>query len=162
MKYCPKCKMMVNDGICPECKIDTKIIDDGDATVKLCEVNTATRELLLSVLKEQNVPSFYDNVAENLGMGFEEYAVFVPYKYFETAYDICKEIGVTPICDKYNVKFEFVEEFAENIEPTELEQMSPAKRTTVRVLSALLLIVVFCLVVWGTDYVMELIKNLFM
>ena len=39
--------------------------------------------------------------------------------------------------------------------------MSPAKRTTVRIVSALLFIVLVALVIFGVDYIANLIKGLF-
>lgn len=42
-----------------------------------------------------------------------------------------------------------VENTAESEEQVE---MSPAKRTTVKILSAILIIILFCLVIWGTDF----------
>lgn len=40
-------------------------------------------------------------------------------------------------------------------------EMSPAKRTTVRILSALAIIIIACLLIWGVDWIMALVKGLF-
>ena len=39
--------------------------------------------------------------------------------------------------------------------------MTPKKRTLVRIVSALLLILVFCLFIWGADWLIDFIKTLF-
>ena len=49
----------------------------------------------------------------------------------------------------------------EEVEPHPLEEMSRSKRTTVRVVSAILLIIVVALVIYGTDFIMQWIKELF-
>jgi preprotein translocase subunit SecE len=43
----------------------------------------------------------------------------------------------------------------------DFEEMTPTKRTAVRIISAILLIIVFCGVIWGADYILEIIKGLF-
>ena len=43
----------------------------------------------------------------------------------------------------------------------EFMEMSKSKRTFVRIVSAILLILVFCGVIWGVDYGMEWIKGFF-
>ena len=40
-------------------------------------------------------------------------------------------------------------------------EMSKSKRTFVRIVSAILLILVFCGVIWGVDYGLEWIKGFF-
>ena len=47
-------------------------------------------------------------------------------------------------------------------EGDEEEAMSPAKRTTVKVVSAILLILIACGLIWGTDAITGFIKGLFM
>ena len=39
--------------------------------------------------------------------------------------------------------------------------MSPAKRTTVKILSAILIIILFCLVIWGTDFLTGFLTGFF-
>lgn len=40
------------------------------------------------------------------------------------------------------------------------EEMSPQKRATVRVLSAIGIIIIACLLIWGVDWLLGLIKGL--
>ncbi len=164
MKYCPKCKKLYTQEdtrMCDTCK-KSKLISEikgGDA-VRLCQVNAAQREYIIRVLKENEVPCSYENVNQNLGMGFEEFNIFVPYKYAKVAYDICRENGLMAVDEVFEA-LEEIDVSQIEIEPSEFEQMSPAKRTTVRILSAILFILVVCLVVFGVDFVMEIILNLF-
>ena len=51
--------------------------------------------------------------------------------------------------EEIKVDMQDVEDTAESEEQVE---MSPAKRTTVKILSAILIIILFCLVIWGTDF----------
>ena len=46
-------------------------------------------------------------------------------------------------------------------ESEEQVEMSPAKRTTVKILSAILIIILFCLVIWGTDFLTGFLTGFF-
>ncbi len=48
-----------------------------------------------------------------------------------------------------------------DVEKTEEKEMSPQKRTTVRILSAIALIILACLFIWGVDWLLGLLKGLF-
>ena len=51
------------------------------------------------------------------------------------------------------------EQYDKDIE--EFEEMNPGKRTLVRIVSAVLLILIFCGFIWGADWLIDFIKTLF-
>ena len=113
----------------------------------------------MTALKENGIICSYDNQTENFGMAMEGYKILVPAGMYQRAYEIAVEMGIIESDDVFISCFEKME-FIKTEET--FEEMSSAKRATVRILSALALIVVFALVIFGVDYVMALIKNLFM
>lgn len=163
MKYCPKCKKVYMDNveICTECKNkQTIVIEEKHTPLLLCNCNASQREMLMSALKENGIVSSYTNQTQNSGMAMEGYDVSVPAGMYKQACKIAVEMGMLNIDDDFCDAVEQLE-----FEPDDEDafaEMSPAKRTTVRVLSALAIIVLFALVIFGVDYVMALIKNLFM
>lgn len=165
MKYCPKCKKLYleeDTRMCFECKNSTlSDIEDKNTPVFLCFGNAAKREQVMNALNHNNIPCSYSNTSANNGMGFEEFNIFVPYKFMADAYNICVGMGILDYNERL-VEFFEKEDFSEDEELNEYEQMSPAKRTTIKVITAILFLIVVGAVVLGVDFVMNLIKNLFM
>ena len=167
MKYCPKCKRLYNDEAesCTrrECKSKAlKPVEDETTSVYLCSGDVIERDRVQAALSDSGIPSVYvrHSVSANsqvvTGQDFDGFDILVPYELYEKAYDVAVGIGA--------IKLEgerIIEDDDEEIEPHPLEEMSRSKRTTVRVLSAILLIVVAALVIYGVDYVMKFITELF-
>ena len=75
--------------------------------------------------------------------------------------DICIGIGaINPDGEEVKIDEQDVEDAVDS-DADEYEAMSPAKRTTVKIISAILLIIFACLLIWGTDAVTGWIKGLF-
>ena len=90
------------------------------------------------------------------GSDINDRDILVPFSAYEKAYDICVGIGaIKP--EGETITIQEPDAAAED----EQEEMSPAKRTTVKILSAILLIIMFCLVIWGTDFIAEFLTGLF-
>ena len=71
-----------------------------------------------------------------------------------------QDIGaIKPEGEEIKVDMSDVEQTAEGDEEVD---MSPAKRTTVKIISAILLILIACGLIWGTDAITGFIKGLFM
>lgn len=163
MKYCPKCKKVYtdNENLCTECKNKQLVlIEDKHTPLLLCNCNASQREMLMATLKENGIVSSYENQSQHSGMAMEGYDVLVPAGMYKQACKIAIEMGIIDLDDNFCQDVEQME-----FEPDETdvyEEMSPAKRTTVRILSALAIIILFALVIFGVDYVMAIIKNLFM
>ena len=88
--------------------------------------------------------------------------ILVPYSALPKAYEIAVALEVADESMK-----PLVEKVAEDVEAykqkylAENENMSSKKRTGIKILSVVLLLALVAAVVWGTDYIMELIKKLF-
>ena len=166
MKYCPKCKRLYNDEdlncSCKECKGKAlEAIVDETTSVYLCRGDLIERDRVQAALSDSGIPSVYTRhmVSANsqivTGSDFDSFDILVPYELYEKAYDVAVGIGAIKLEGT-----EIVEDEGEN-PAEEFESMSRAKRTTVRVLSAILFIIVVALVIYGTDYITALIKSLF-
>lgn len=165
MKYCPKCKKLYNDiemnCACAECKRkELKIIEDKTTSVYLCHGDVIERDRVQAALSDSGIPSTYTrhmvtgNSQVVTGMDLDTFDILVPYELYEKAYDTAVGIGAIK---PEGVKI--VEDDPANTE--EYQEMSSAKRTTVKVISAILFIIVLALVIYGTDYITAFIKSLF-
>ena len=167
MKYCPKCKRMYNDEETNCSRKDCKrkalesITDEG-ASVYLCSGDVIERDRVQAALEDGGIPSVYvrHGVSANsqvlTGQDFDGFDILVPYELYEKAYDTAVGIGAIKLEGE-----EIVEEEPEPIEPHPLEEMSRSKRTTVKVVSAILFLILVALAVFGTDFIMNFIKGLF-
>lgn len=169
MKFCNKCKHIHNDEelMCPECKKPLEIIEDENTPVFMLSAQGFELSRVRTALEDNGVPcdvaAKKKNISAEAVTGYDssEYDLLVPYSAYEKAYDICVGIGAinegeAEILDDDGQPVPKVKSATE-----EFEEMSGVKRTTVRIISAILLIAVFCIVIWGTDYIMEIFKHLF-
>ena len=86
--------------------------------------------------------------------------IYVAEQDYEKAYDLCVGIGAI----KTDEAVEIIEDSAEEApaEPQEeFEDMPQGKRTAVRIISAILLVLLFASVIFFTDFVTGWIKSLF-
>ncbi len=166
MKYCPKCKRLYNDEDTnctrADCKRKAlKTVEDEGVSVYLCSGDVIERDRVQAALQDSGIPSVYTrhmvSASSQLvtGMDFDEFDILVPFELYEKAYDVAVGIGaITPEgAEVVN------EEFDDGIE--EFEEMSRSKRTTVRIMSAILFIIFLALAIYGTDSIMAFIKSLF-
>lgn len=171
MKYCKKCKHMHNDEeqYCTDCNKPLCEISDENTPVYLCTASGFELSRIRTAIEDNGVPC--DAVPKKYGTSFnmmvsdnltgKEYDLLVPYSAYEKAYDICVGIGAFGDENAEIINGEYNNN--ENVKSAEeeFEEMSGAKRTTVRIISAALLIALFCLVIWGIDGIMDFIKGLF-
>ncbi len=95
------------------------------------------------------------------GVDMSEQDIFVAEKDYEKAYDLCVGIGAIKTGEAVEILEDSTEE--QPAEPKEeFEDMPQGKRTAVRIISAILLILVFASVIFFTDFVTGWIKSLFM
>lgn len=173
MKYCAECKKLCNgtDTICTDCNKKFKEIKDINEPVLLAVIGGVERNIVSGALKDAEIPfveKSYDKggVSNEVVTGYDakllNIAILVPYSAIPKAYDAIVSAGVEARFDET-----ILEEAKADIEQYKLklkedeEPMSDIKRTTVKVLSAIAFIILVALVVFGTDYVTGLIKNLF-
>lgn len=170
MKYCKKCNRMFNDNEekCSLCKKPLYEIEDNNTPVYLLSASGFELQRVMSALEDSGIPcSNFRNkrsVSADAITGFDtsDYYIAVPYSAYEKAYDIC--VGIGAINEDAEIVDEDIPYSDENIKSVDeqFEEMSGVKRTTVRVVSAILLLVIFAGAIYATDYIMQLIKALFM
>ncbi len=174
MKFCNDCKKLYadTDSVCLSCNKNLKEIKDINEPVMLCVVGGVERSALCGALRDAQIP-FVERqhgkmgVANEIVTGYDakllNLEILVPYSALPKAYEIAKQLELCD--DSLESKVEQVEadveKYKESLKADEAVPMSRKKRTTIKVLSAIAFIIVLALVIFGTDYVMELIKNLF-
>lgn len=174
MKYCNACKKLFssNDNICPECKKNLKEITDINEPVRLSVVGGTERALLTGILKDNDIPFVEQNiqpqgVSNDLVTGYDvklsNIAVVVPFSALPKAIELASSIESVKVEPQVLLSeiSQMIEKYKNNNSFEEEKPMSRAKRTTVKVITAILFLVLVALAVFGTDYVMELIKKLF-
>lgn len=171
MKICPKCKKIYDEsvGTCPDCKKQLKPIENKNTPVGVCVVSGVDRMRVHAALEDAGIPSGEQRVkgkvsAEAItGGDLSDVIITVPYQAYDKALDICIGIGVADentIDEKTKEDIETKkEQYDKDIE--EFEEMNPSKRTLVRIVSAILLILIFCGFIWGADWLIDFIKTLF-
>lgn len=170
MKYCKKCRHINNDEEvkCKTCGKPLEKITDDNTPVYLLTAEGFELQRVKTALEDCGIPC--DNISQKHSFSAEavtgydngEYDILVPYSAYETAYDTCVGIGAinegeAQIVDDDGTP---VNEGAEPLDE-QFEKMSGVKRTTVRVVSAILFLLLVALVIYGTDFITGLIKNLF-
>lgn len=173
MKYCSKCKRLHNDEetVCKSCKAQLKTITDENTPVYLLTASGFELQRVKAALEDSTVPCdatirkcVENRYNANAATGYDNssYDVYVPFSAYEKAFDTCVGIGA--------IKLEGEEvldddtEYSENKGDTlddKFEKMTGAKRTTFRVISAVIFLLLIALAVFGTDAIMNLIKGFF-
>lgn len=164
MKYCKKCKRVYQDEMeyCTSCRSRKPLLPltDSSTPVYLTSADGFERERIQTALTDNGIPNDSVIVEEDImpasvkGYSSSWRDILVPYSAYDKAYDICVGIGA--------VKLEGEEKIIDEGPPAEeFEDMPPAKRTTVKILSAILFIIVAALIIFGTDAITGFIKGLF-
>ncbi len=164
MKYCKKCKRVYQDEMeyCTSCRSRKPLLPltDSSTPVYLTSADGFERERIQTALTDNGIPNDSVIVEEDImpasvkGYSSSWRDILVPYSAYDMAYDICVGIGA--------VKLEGEEKIIDEEPPAEeFEDMPPAKRTTVKILSAILFIIVAALIIFGTDAITGFIKGLF-
>lgn len=164
MKYCKKCKRVYQDEqeYCTSCRSRKPLLPltDSSTPVYLTSADGFERERIQTALTDNGIPNDSVIVEEDImpasvkGYSSSWRDILVPYSAYDKAYDICVGIGA--------VKLEGEEKIIDEEPPAEeFEDMPPAKRTTVKILSAILFIIVAALIIFGTDAITGFIKGLF-
>ncbi|HHZ05629.1 MAG TPA: hypothetical protein GX401_02400 [Clostridiales bacterium] len=173
MSYCKKCNYFSKDDIdrCPNCKqYMVKEAPENDAPVIAIRTAGIEHERITAALQDSKIP-FSERFARKqasanvvTGVNSASVDIIVNYKDYEKTYDLLVGIGAIKLDGE-----EIIDEVDEkqpvkkSVRPgeEEFEEMSTRKRIIVRILSAILFIVVVWGVVVGVDYVMALVKGLF-
>lgn len=162
MKYCPKCKRLYNDNdeVCSECKTRLTDITDNLTAVYLLSASGFELQRIKAAFEDSGIPcecsAKKHSYSADAVTGYDsaEYDILVPFSAYERAYDTCVGIGA--------IKLENEEILDEPVEyKEEYQQMSKKKRVTVKVVSAFLFLLLVAAVIYGTDFITGIIKNLF-
>ncbi len=173
MKYCKICKALCFGDALPYdgCKHKLADITDINEPVRLCIVGGTERAMLTGLLTDAGIPFMEQNVqpqglANDIVTGYDvklsNISLLVPFSALPKASELLSSIEtlenpVEPHLDEINALIEELK--AGKIK--EDKPMSPALRTTVKLLSALVFLALVALAVLGTDKITELIKGLF-
>ena len=173
MRYCPICKRVFSDSehYCAGCRKKTKEIMDINEPIRLAVVGGTARAMAKGILDDSDIPYQEEivsprGVANDIITGYDvklsNVSLLVPFSAAAKAKELLSSIELE---DNYIDPFlDSIKEEVENYKngaSAKLKTMSTAKRTTIKVFSALLLFALIALVVFGTDYIIELIKKLF-
>lgn len=171
MKYCKKCKRLFEDSEqnCPNCRkhYPLEALEDNNTPVYLTSASNFELDRIQAALSDSDIPSVTQAKPKAIsadavtGSNKNDMDILVPYSALDKAKDVCIGIGAIKLEGEETVVDEKDVEDAVNSDLDEAESMSPAKRTTVKIVSAILMIILFCLVIWGTDFLTGFIKGLF-
>ena len=172
MEYCSSCKKIYKDGThrCGECRKKLKKITDINEPVALGVVGGTQRALLIGLLNDNDIPFVEQHVtpqgvSNDLVTGYDvklsNIIILVPYSALPKAYELSKSIEI-----RNDYIGELLPEIGKDIDfvkngGKKEEEMSPGKRTAIKIITAIIFLILIALVVFGTDYVTGLIKGLF-
>ncbi len=166
MKCCKKCKRLHDDSEvkCSSCGKDLFEITDGNTPVFLLSASGFELQRVKTALEDSGIPC--DNISQKHSYSAEavtgydtgEYDLLVPYSAYQSAYDTC--VGIRANNEKQAQYLKDDDSSPENDRVfftfKLYDEMSGGKRTAIRILSAILFFIIFALVIFGTDAVMNL------
>ena len=172
MKFCKFCKTLysAHEELCPLCRKKLAAVTDINEPVRLCVIGGTERAMLVGLLDDAGIPHLESNyrqqgVANEIVTGYDvklnNISVTVPFQALPKASELLNTIEsvhnpVEPMMDEITAHIEHLRSH-----PGQQSTMSPAKRTTVKVITALLFLGLIAAVVFGTDAVTGWIKGLF-
>ena len=172
--YCSRCHRLYDDlKVCPECKVELTNGVDGRKPVTITSAYGFEKDRITAALEDSDIPyatrtekkeKFANVIA---GMDNVSYRIEVPFSYYKRANEILVGINAAEPdeteaeteAEVGDIPPQLEEKLKKDAE--EFENMSPTKRTVVRILSIILLIVVAWLVIAGVDFVANAIKGMF-
>lgn len=172
MKYCKVCKRLCFgdtlefDG----CKHKLRNIEDINEPVRLCIAGGTERAMLTGMLKDENIPFmeepvFPQGVANEIVTGYDvklsNISIVVPFSSLPKSSELLSTIetldnDIEPHMDEIEAEISRLK-----AEREEAKKMNPALRTTIKVISAILFLVLIALAVFGTDALTGWFKSLF-
>lgn len=172
MKFCKSCKTIFHDKdeYCPNCRKALCEITDINEPVRLCVTGGTERAMLCGLLDDAGIPHLESNfrqqgVANEIVTGYDvklnNISVTVPFQALPEAIELLGTIETASnplesMTDEIKAHIEFLRS-----QPGQKKEMSRAKKTTVKVITALLFLALIAAVVLGTDAVTGWIKGLF-
>ncbi len=171
MKFCKNCKHTYSDTEtkCSNCNRNLTEITDKNEPVYLITASGFEYERIANALNDSGIPCSSVQSKENFGkpnpygMDLGDIAILVPYSAYEQAYDVCVGIGAIKLDETEVLDEEVTTPTNDGVKSAdeEFEEMSGVKRTTVKVVSAIILLLIIAGVIYGTDFITGFIKGLF-
>lgn len=167
MKYCLSCKKMFNDEetVCNDCKKELQPIEDDNTPVYLVSAIGFEKDRIIAALADEGIPSDTkrrkkDNSAKAItGVDMSDLDILVPYQAYEKAYDVCVGIGAIKEDGEEIVEDgEFSKSNAKSL-GEQFEEVNGSGKAG-RIILAVMFLLVAALVIFGTDAITGLIKNL--
>ena len=173
MKFCKSCKTVhpAAEMVCPNCRKTLKEIKDINEPVRLCVIGGTERALLCGLLDDAEIPHVEGNdhpqgVANELVTGYDvklnNMSVIVPFQALPKAVELLGTIET--VSNPLEPMMPEIEAYIAALKASpekDGETMNPALRTTIKVITAILFLILIAAVVIGTDKLTELIKGLF-
>ena len=164
MKYCKKCNRMYKDdeSKCLNCNKPLYEIKDSNTPVYLISATGFELDRVMSALGDEGIPCGKLRNAKSVsadaitGFDTSDYYIAVPCSAYKQAVEVC--IGIGAIKED---EAEIVDGDLPEFEEEQFEEMPSGKRTAVRIISAIMLIILFGGAIYLTDFIMQLIKGLF-
>ena len=172
MKYCKTCKQLCFGDALPfdGCKHKLRDIEDINEPVRLCIAGGTERAMLTGMLKDANIPYLEENVypqgvANEIVTGYDvklsNISIVVPFSALPKASELLSTIetlrnDLEPHMDEIKAQIDRLKADRE-----EAKSMSPALRTTIKVLTALVFLALIAVAVFGTDALTSWFKGLF-
>ncbi len=164
MKYCKKCGRLEQDSAekCSCCKNSVLTEGEPEKDFPIVLIRTAgfERQRICSSLNSENVP-YSERIARKqlsadavTGTSYADYDILIPYAFYRKATDVL--IGINALKDDEDV-FD-VEDKSEDLE----DDYYSTKNRLIRIVSVILLLAIVTGVVLGVDFLMALIKGLFL
>jgi len=173
MKYCRSCRAVYRDAdtMCPTCRKKLRDITDINEPVRLCIIGGTERAMLTGLLHDAEIPFIEGNnmpqgVANEIVTGYDvklnNIDVQVPFQALPEASELLESIETVdnpnePMLDDIKAH---IERLAADKGESE-KKLSPAARTTIKVITAILFLILVGVVVLGTDKITEFFMNLF-
>lgn len=170
MKYCKKCKHIYNDvdQNCSACSKALEEITDENTPVYLISASGFELQRVKAALEDSGIPcdgarrKKSQSAEAVTGYDTSETDILVPFSAYEKAYDVC--VGIGAIKEDGEQILDDESQGADDEKSATLdeqfEEMSGVKRTTFRIISAILFFLLIALVVYGTDAITGFIKGL--
>ena len=173
MKYCKDCKVLCLEDELPfdGCKHKLAEITDVNEPVRLCIIGGTERAMLTGMLKDAEIPFIEQNtfpmgLANEMVTGYDvklsNINLLVPFSALPKASGLLSSIEtvenkIEPHMEEIEAEITRLLEKGDDGE----KKMSPALRTTIKVITALAFLILIGIAVLGTDRITEWLKSLF-
>ena len=166
MKYCADCKALIDEKEtkCPVCSKELKKAE-AENIVVLTKIKGKNVSTLEPLMKENGIPCFFVSTEGQVYNSYNfktaaesEQNVMVPVEYYSRAFDICLAMDLVKE-EQRLFETEGIDNSESKTYNEKFEEKTGVKHSTWQFVWIILFIVVACLVIWGIDFIAELIKS---